>query len=222
MQAAFICKNTWPAFPKGSIHLLSVNDFYGPKVRFLAIRHREHFFIGPDNGIFSLIFDQTPEEAYELSIPEEERFPLKTIFSAAVGHIIGEQPFGKIGQAAEGLLHRITFQPVIGPSLIRGSVIHIDNFENVILNITEELFAQVGRNRPFSLLFKRHEPITSLCSSYHDVPVGEPLCLFNSAGLMEIAVNMGRAGSLLGLNLEDSVQIDFSEDAPSGSLLPFK
>lgn len=216
VQAAFIFRQAWPAFPAGSIHLLSVNDLYSPDKRFLVTRLAGHFFIGPDNGLFSLIFDPIPEEIYELAIPEEERFPMSTVFAGAVGHFLEKKNPEELGPPAGDIVQRLTFQPVIGPSRIRGAVIHVDNYENVIVNISRELFEQVGRQRPFSLFFKRHDPITQLSRHYYDVPVGETLCWFNSADFLEISINMGKASSLLGLEVEDTVQVDFHETKQDG------
>ncbi|GJM35235.1 MAG: hypothetical protein DHS20C18_42360 [Saprospiraceae bacterium] len=209
VQAAFIFRNAWSNFPKATIHVLSVNDFNEGKTNFLAIRHEGHYFIGPDNGVFSLVFGTMPKEVYRLDFNKKGDFPLKDIYAKAVGHLAHDRPFQEIGLPAEETVSRITFQPVIGPSQIKGTVIHVDKFENVFLNIPKTLFKQVGGGRSFSLYFKRHDPIKRLSRSYHDVPVGEVLTRFNSAGYLEIAINMGNAASLLGLNLEDTVQIDF-------------
>ena len=218
--AAYIFGNAWRSFPPGTVHLVSVNDFPGPDCRFVALAYQGHYFVGPDNGLFALVFGEPPEVVRELSFPSGSDFPLRDIYAEAVVHLALERPIGELGHPADGILQRITFQPVIGPSQIRGSVIHIDNYENAVVNISRELFRKVGGNRPFALYFKRHDPITTLCEHFHDVPIGEPLCRFNSAGLLEIAVNMGRAGTLLGLHLEDMVQIDFegatAEDPAEG------
>jgi S-adenosyl-L-methionine hydrolase (adenosine-forming) len=209
VQAAFIFRNAWAGFPAGTIHVLSVDDFHDGRNEFIAIRHAGHYFIGPDNGVFSLVFDDVPKEIYTLEYSDHDDFPLKDVYARAVGHIAKELPFHEIGFPAGKIVRRLSFQPVISHSHIRGSVIHIDNYDNVIVNIRRELFEQVANGRAFALYFKRHDPITRLSSHYHDVPVGEPLCLFNSAGYVEIAVNMGKAATLLGLKLEDTVQVDF-------------
>lgn len=210
VEAAFVFKNTWTQFPAKTIHVVSVNDYYNHESRYIAIQHKDHYFIGPDNGIFSLIFEDLPREVYELDYTIKGSFPLQEIYAQAVGHILKNESCAEIGKPIDTLLQRITFRPVIDPSKIRGSVIYIDHYENVILNITRALFEEVGRNRPFKLYFKRHDPITQICQNYQDVAIGEPLCLFNSANHIEIAVNMGKASSLLGLKVEDTVQIDFS------------
>lgn len=88
-------------------------------------------------------------------------------------------------------------------------MIHIDNYDNVITNISRELFDRIGYNRSFKLTFKGHDPILRICEHYYDVPIGEILCLFNSADHLEVAINMGNAAGLLGFDLEDTIQIEF-------------
>lgn len=209
VQGAFVLKNAYSSFPKETIHVLSVNNFYSKKNCFLAVRYDDHYFLGPDNGIFSLLFDEKPEDIYELEFDRIGDFPLKDIFSKAVGHIANGLPFNEIGIKVDEIEERISFQPVIQKSQIRGTVIHIDHYENVVVNITKELFEQVREKRKFSIYFKRSNPIQKISKNYSDVAVGERLCFFNSASCLEIAINMGKASSMLGLNIDDSVQIDF-------------
>jgi hypothetical protein len=209
VQAAFIFKNAWSSFPRGTIHLISVNDYYQESCCYLAVQHEGHYFIGPDNGVFTLIFDRAEVEAYQLDTSAETTFHLHEVYARAIGHIAKGGEFDKIGRRVEEMVQRITFQPVVQPAMIRGAVIHIDRFQNAILNINRELFERIGADRSFQLYFKRHDPIIRLSRHYHDVPVGEVLCLFNSADYLEIAINMGKAAELLSLKVEDAVQIDF-------------
>lgn len=211
VQAAFVFRNAFPAFPKGTIHIVSVNDFYAKGGRFVAILEQGQYFIGPDNGLFSLVFDQTPAETYYLDPPRSGAFPLKDLYARAVSHIAREKPFYEIGLPVQQLTRRLSIQPVIGPDYIRGSVIYIDHYDNATVNISRQLFEEVGRDRSFRLHFKRHEPIVALSDQFYDVPTGEPLCRFNSAGYLEIAINMGKAAELLGIQQEDTVQIDFHD-----------
>ncbi len=209
VQAAYLFRHTWRSFPEGSIHLVSVNDYYSSSPRFLATSYDKHFFIAPDNGIFTLIFEELPKHFYELEYDAQAAFPLQQVYARAVGYLAHEKPLLEIGMPAEPIEQRITLQPVISHSQIRGSVIYIDNYENAVTNISRALFEQVSGGRKFSLYFKRHDPIERLSTHYQEASVGAPLCLFNSAAHLEIAVNMGKAATLLGLKVEDSVQIDF-------------
>ncbi len=210
VRAAYLVRNAWPSFPPGSIHVVAVNNIYEPGFRFLALRRDGHFFLAPDNGVLSLLFeDLAASELRALDFPVDSPMPLRDVFADAVAHLGLGIDFEKIGQPAESFSQRIHFQPVTAPNLIRGAVMHIDFFENVVVNISREVFEKVGGGRPFSLHFRRNDPITRLSKNYADAPLGEPLCLFNSAGLLEIAVNMGRAATLFGLKMEDLVQVDF-------------
>ena len=209
VRAAFIFKNGWAAFPKGSIHVLSVNDLTGTK--YVLIKHNGHYFIGPDNGVFSLVFEEKPIVIYQLTLPENGAFLLNDIFAKAVGHIVSNLALEDIAVPIESLLTRISFQPITGQSQIRGAVIHLDNYNNAITNIRKETFDKIAKNRSFELSFKGHAPISTLSKHYHDVPVGETLCFFNSANHLEVAINMGSAAGLLGFDLEDTIQIDFFE-----------
>jgi len=209
VQGAFVLKNAYTSFPEGTIHVISVNNFYSKQKSFLAVRHDGHFFIGPDNGIFTLLFEEKPDSIYELDYLELSTFPLKEVFARAVGHITSGKPFNEIGLPVDEIVERISLQPIISQNQIKGSVIHIDNYENIIVNINRELFERVQNKRKYAISFKRNKPITKLWNQYYDVPVGEPICLFNSADYLEIAINMGKASSLLGLTIEDTVQIDF-------------
>ena len=210
VQAAYILKNAYRSFPKGIIHLISVHNFYQARPRFLVIKHDDHYFIGPDNGVFSLIFKKKPQEIYELYHGiSGEVFGVKDVFAQVVGHTLDKKPLHEIAEKTEDLLERLSLQPITGKDQIRGSVIHIDNYKNVILNIDLNLFNRISQKRPFELYFKRYDPVTRISRNYADVPIGEVLCLFNSSGLLELAVNMGQAATLFGLELDEAIQIDF-------------
>lgn len=206
VQAAYIFKNAWNNFPQGTIHVICIGESFSPKQSYILFNYQGHFFIGPDNGIFSMVFEEQPVEIIEL--PNTGSYS-EVIYSNAVGHISKGKSLSELGQSIDTYVKRISLQAVISTSQIRGSVIHIDNYENVILNISKALFDQVGEGRPFSLFFKRHDPITILSEDYQDVAVGDVLCLFNSTSYLEIAINMGKASSLLGLKADDTIQIDF-------------
>ncbi len=209
VQGAFIFKNTWQNFPKGTIHLLSINNYYDKYITFLAIHYQGHYFIGPDNGIFALIFDEKPKNIYELDFDQGSEFPLKDLYAHAVSYISKSFAFHEIGMPVEEITQRISLQPVVTKDQIRATVVHIDHFENVIVNVSRTVFKKACQDRKFALFFKRNDPIRQISTSYQDVPVGETICFFNSADFLEIAINMGKAASMHGLRVDDHIQIDF-------------
>lgn len=209
VRGAFVLRNAFPHFPAATIHLLNVHNFYASDRRMLALRFQEHFFLGPDNGIFSLVFDRQPEQAVVLEDTGAGLLSYQQTYANAIGRLAKGVPLEELGKPAGAIAERIHLRPVVSASQIRGTVIHVDKFENVVVNIDRALFEQVRKERDFALYFKRHEPITTLSRFYCDTPIGEVLCLFNSSGFLEISIHMGKAASMLGLEVDDAVRIDF-------------
>ena len=210
VQGAFVLRQAWADFPEGTIHLLGVNCIYGKNFQYIAAKVDGHYFLAPDNGILSLLLPDTNFKSVRLiDHPDEIHFPVKEAFADAVEHITSGKSWSKLGKSHSNMVQRINLHPVADHSRIRGTVIHVDNFDNAVVNITRDDFERVGQGRNFSLFFKRNDPITRLSNSYCDEEAGTPLCLFNKAGLLEIAVNMGRAASLLGLKESEVVELVF-------------
>lgn len=211
-QAAFIVKNAFHYFPKYTVHLIGVDTVYNESGRYVALRYHEHYFVGADNGFFSLVFNEHPNEVVELTILQEAQllhFPLADILAKAAIHLARGGALKEIGLPITNLLERISLHPVIEQDTIRGCVIYIDAFQNVITNITKSLFTQVQQGRNFTLFFKRNESISQLSWHYNEVLEGENLCLFGMSNHLEIAINKGNASGLLGLKLGDIVRIEF-------------
>ncbi|ASU34815.1 SAM hydrolase/SAM-dependent halogenase family protein [Mucilaginibacter xinganensis] len=211
-QAAFILKNSFYYFPDATVHLIGIDTVFNTDTRYLAVKYKNHYFVGADNGIFSLMFDSDPDEIFELNIMQDLKFlhfPLADIFVKAACHLAKGGSVAEIGLPVSDIEKKMNLQPVIEKNLIKGVVIYIDSFQNVITNITKEFFNRVQQNRRFQLSFKRNETINHLSWHYNEVPEGEKLCLFGISDHLEIAINKGNASGLLGLGLGDSVIIDF-------------
>jgi S-adenosylmethionine hydrolase len=220
-QAAFVLRNAYHHFPAGSIHIIGVNpeiDLHAG-VMHVLVKHKKHYFIGADNGIYSLMFSRVPDEIYELNLTQavdDLTFPTKDVFVPAACHIARGGTAEVIGRRKKELLQRSMFQPVIEPNAIRGSIIYIDSYGNAIANITRQLFREVGKGRAFRLLYGgRSEAIREISDAYNNVSEGERLALFGSEGYLEIAINRGAHGAggsahtLLGLRVNQSVRIEF-------------
>ncbi len=221
---AYALGQSWRAFPEGSLHLCAVSCFYAPP-SFLFAAYEGHYFVAPDNGLLSLLLAFSPDryghtdleryklseldELYRLETPGDSSFPVVEVFSRVIQHLKAGKPVREIGLPARNAVEYVPLAPVMGKDYLRGTVIYTDAFGNAILNVSKKLFKRVGQGRPFALFFKNNAPLTELSKHYGEAPVGEPLCLFNSAGLLEIAVNMGHASELFSLRPDDTVQIEF-------------
>ncbi len=215
LQAAFTLKNCFADFPEGTIHIIGVNPENDVDAKHLAVQYNGHYFIGADNGIFSLIFEDQPTKLMELNILSENRsntFPTKDIFCKAACHLANGGTLEMIAKPLEALVEKAFFRAVSVENIIKGMVIHIDHYGNVITNIEAPFFKAFGRNRDFVIEFRNgNYDITKLSLSYTDVVEGEKLALFSSSGLLEIAINKGNASKLLGIKNLDTIRIKFDD-----------
>jgi S-adenosylmethionine hydrolase len=216
-RAAFILKNSYKAFPKGTVHLVGVNAIPEWQQPLVALKADGHFFTGADNGIFSLM-ELMPELIVELDHKQGNyrSFPAADILKdAACSLALGEDLAG-LGNRKDGLFERTMFRPVSEPTVLRGTVIHVDSYGNVITNITRELFDSVGQGRKFQISLRRSDyNIDEISRHYNDVPEGEKLALFGFSGQLEIAMNKGNAAGLLNMRLNDAIRIEFTDDQNS-------
>ena len=211
-EAAFILKNAYPGFPDGTVHIIGINTEESDVYPHVAVSIHGQFFIGSDNGIFALIFDEDPDKIIELNIVQDSdlfTFSTRDRFVKAAVHLSTGKKLAELGDERKKLTEKILFKPVIEKDVIKGMVVYIDNYENVITNITREIFEKSRKGRKFHILIRGGE-ISKISDSYSEVPVGEILALFGTTGHLEIAMNNGTASSLLGLELDDPVRIEFN------------
>src|SRR6202012_2222129 len=164
-QAAFILKNSFYYFPDATVHLIGIDTVFNSDTKYLALRYKNHYFVGSDNGIFSLMFDSEPDEIVEIHIMQDLKFlhfPLADIFVKAACHLANGGKLSEIGLPVTDIEKKMTLQPIVEKNVIKGSVIYIDSFQNVITNITKEFFNKIQEGRRFVLYFKRNETINHL------------------------------------------------------------
>lgn len=210
-QASFIIRNSFPHYPEGTVHMLSVLTEKTEKTPHLAVQYDGQFFIGADNGIFSLIFDHGPEKIVRMNASSDggnKDIAARDRFVESAVHLASGKPIELLGEPVSQWKEQLHFLPVVSGDIIRGVVIYINQYENVITNITRDLIEKVSKGRKFIIEF-RGESINGISNSYQEVPIGEIVALFGSTGHLEIAINQGNAASLLGLDINDPVRVEF-------------
>ena len=210
-EAAFVMRNACLYFPPGTVHIVSVHAESRHPVKAVALLYQGHYFVGIDNGLFSLMIDDHPEEVAEIPQPVGfiSSFMAKDLLIDAAVKLLQGVSLSKVGQPLGSLETRTYLRPPDNSNLIRANIVYIDRFGNLISNITHERFERLRAGRPFVINYKRNEEIRDISGTYQDVPEGEKLCLFNSAGYLEIAIHKGNASQLLGLHLDNTIQIEF-------------
>lgn len=201
-QAAYICRNAIKNFPEYTYHVVLVNLFETRPEQLLFAFHKDQYLICADNGLLSMIMEEKPELV--LGIPLDKTAIKNTLYcidvaAKAITQLINGEPMESIGSPDAEYIEKNPLRPTFGENWIEGQIIFIDNFENVVVNITQEQFEEQRKGRRFKIEFKRDEVVERISGSYADVPQGEKLVLFNSAGYMEIAINKGNAAGLFGL-----------------------
>lgn len=229
-QTAYILKNAYKNFPKGSIHIVGVDSELSIENKHIALYLDEHFFICPDNGIISMIASEiNPEKMVEITIHNAtvSSFNVLDIFVKVACHIARGGTLEVIGKRISDFKQLKEVHPFINEdnNQIIGSIIYIDNYGNVISNITKKLFQQVGKGRSFEVVArgykfnkifqKYNEGIDYETSIENRQDDGKKLAIFNSANYLEIAIyksnlnTVGGASTLLGLKYRDTITVRF-------------
>jgi len=215
ISASFVVKNSFADFPENTVHILSVITEASIDTPHIVAYYKNHYFIGTDNGIFSLIFDEVPEKIIEIDIIQDSdffTFPTRDIFVKVAAHIFEKNEIDSLGNVRSKLTEKKYIAPVLVNNVIKGNVLYIDRYENIITNITHTLFKKCTAGKKYSINFRSSNyEINKISQSYNDVDPGEKLALFSTTGFLEIAINQGKAASLLGLFPGDSINVFIEE-----------
>lgn len=209
-EAAYILKNAYKNFPDGTVHIIGINTEESMNHPHTVAFYDKHYFIGTDEGIFSLIFDDDPDQVIELEIVQDTEnftFSSRDRFVKAAVHLIKGEPLEKLGSPKKEIKKKLLFEPIVDPNYIRGVIVHVDSYENLITNIPKSLFEKVVGKKKFSITF-RSDSVSKISDSYGDVRPGEVVALFGSNNMLEIAINQANAASLLGMDLNHTVFVN--------------
>lgn len=215
IHAAFVLKNVYQEFPSGSIHIIGVNAETNEDNSHLAVYANGHYFVGTDNGIFSLLLDLKPDKIVEITITRDsdnENFPVKDIFAKAACHIARGGTLEIIGTEIKQFSKEFAkLEALHDKNSIRGSIIHIDHYGNAITNISQRLFKDVAKGRAYTINLgsKEHYSLNTIKRKYNEVQAGDAVALFISTDFLTISINNGSASSLMGLHINDTVRIEF-------------
>ncbi|MEN8768258.1 MAG: SAM-dependent chlorinase/fluorinase [Candidatus Arcticimaribacter sp.] len=230
-ETAYILKNAYKSFPKGSIHIIGVDSELSPENNHIVMLFDGHYFIGANNGVFSLIIEEMKyEKLVEINIHNAilSTFPVLDIFVKVAGHLSRKGSMDVIGKPLLQLKEMVGVKPVINDSntQIIGSVIYIDNFGNVVTNIKKSTFLDIQKTRPFTIYAQsvkfEHIYDSFAAAINFSIPKenreedGKKIALWNAAGHLELAMyksnplKVGSAHSLFGLDFRTPITIVFN------------
>ena len=229
-EAAYIIKSAYRHFPKGSIHIIGIESDLTPENAHIAMKFDDNYFIGADNGIFSMIIgDFKADSMVEINIHKNYNYTITAndVFVKIATHISREGKLEVIGKKIDSIKEIKDIKPVVSNdnNQIIGSVIYIDNYGNVVTNITEKIFDKIAKSRPFTI-YARNVKFDRIYNNYSDAidysiskdkreEDGKKIALFNNLGYLELSIyksnpsTVGSASTLFGLGYRDQISVHF-------------
>lgn len=229
VEGHYVLQASYHHFPKGTVHFIGIDIEKSIENKHVAMLLDSHYFVGPDNGIMSMLTQKmNPELIVEINFQDEtddkkndDDALITTIVHLAKGGIMNL--VGKPIQALKDVLS-MPAQYLEEQNLMIGTVIYIDHFGNVVTNITKSFFENIRNGRKFEIE-ARSATMKRILNKYADIHTdpqyplknyeGKELAIFNEAGFLEIAIfrsnpnSVGSANSLLGLEINDTINIKF-------------
>lgn len=210
-EGAFVIEEYYRYFEKGTIHVAVVDPTVGSDRRPIVFSKDGYFFIGPDNGLFTLVYDDTVP-VYGI---ENSRYMLKAIsptfqgrdiFAPAAAYLASGVRLATFGSAVDEPVRIPGIYPVIEKHVLKGEVIRFDRFGNAITNIAQTVIDDFTKQKACTIHF-RGMSFRKIQKSYYE---GEVVCLIGSSGYLEFGYFKGNLRDKLGLKKGDQVMIKIS------------
>lgn len=213
-EAAFALKNSYSFFPKGTIHMVVVDPGVGSLRQALLIVSDDYCFIGPDNGIFSFVYEKEKvSKILNLTNPQyfigrSSTFHARDIFApVAAYYSLGIQP-EEFGTPAKECLKFKIPSPKVEERMIKGEILWVDRFGNLITNLDHKLIKKIESEKDFKIVIGK-KTIKKLSSSYYQAKEKEVLALEGSSGYLEISANQASAQEILRKKRGDRFKVEF-------------
>jgi S-adenosylmethionine hydrolase len=205
-DAALTVAQAYPYFPTGTVHMVIVDPGVGTARRPIVVSTEKYLFVAPDNGVLSLVYDREERlsvrtisaEHYYLQ-PLSNTFHGRDIFSPIAAHLSKGVDPSRMGEEVTDYVRFSAPKPkAVGNGTLRGVVLKVDRFGNLITNITPQDLPALFQPDPppFKIIVGQRE-VAQIRSAYADGAPGEVFGILGSMGFLEIAANRGAAAKLM-------------------------
>jgi len=207
LDAALTIGAAYRYFPPRTVHLVVVDPGVGTQRRPILVTADQFYFVAPDNGVLSLIYERESAvtvrhitaEHYFLN-PISNTFHGRDVFAPVAAWVAKTSQTEAMGEEISDHVKFTLPRPKAAGSALKGVVLRVDAFGNLMTNFTaEDLPAATGTDGKLSLQVggKRVE---KLAQTFANGAAGEPVAIIGSSGFLEVAVNKGQAARVLGVN----------------------
>ncbi len=211
VEGALTLRAACPYYPAGTIHVAVVDPGVGSRRKSIVLRSGEYLYVGPDNGLFSLVLQEDDiawsitNRAY-MADKISTTFHGRDLFAPAAAHLaLGLRP-ERLGRRTRRIRRLDLPQPRAGKKGVQGEVLHVDRFGNLISNISADLLVRADDLVPPVVLIGDCE-ISGIRQTYAEVRKGALVALIGSTGLLEISVREGSAEEMLGRGKGATVEV---------------
>ncbi len=228
LDGALTIVQAYKYFPSDTVHMVVVDPGVGTTRRPLLVTTEKHIFIAPDNGVLSFVYEREERisvrhisASHYFLQPVSSTFHGRDIFAAVAGWISKGVEVAKFGDEITDYIRFAAPKPKpVNDKLLKGVVLKVDKFGNLITNVTPNDLPQLFSPTPppFKVLIAKHE-ISKITQSYAEGTPGEVFVILNSMGFLEIASHRGSAAHLVGAGKGSDVGILF-ETAQIGAVTP--
>ncbi|NNF01967.1 MAG: hypothetical protein HKN22_04725 [Bacteroidia bacterium] len=220
VQASYLFGNIYKNFPEKTIHFIGIDKIAEDKNEsseksYIIIEKDKQFFIGLDSGFFSLVFDEKPKNMVRVGIEKSVyKYHFNIELVKYISSVLADGDIYDLGDKTENYIEKENFKPIVENNVtIRASIIHVDDFGNVVTNIKRKFFEKVAAGRNFIIAIRKNEyHIEQLHSWYDEVDRDEIVAIFNANDYLEIALNQGNASGLFGINVDSKIRVDFHDN----------
>lgn len=207
LEASFLLRSCYSYFPTRTIHVVVVDPTVGSSRKAIIVGTDDHYFIAPDNGVLSLIYEVEEVRsvveitAEHLVLPQVSKtFHGRDIFAPAAAWLSKSVDMLNFGDEQTDYVRLTLPRPkMVGDTLLKGAVLHVDRFGNLITNISREDLMIARDKVPGSeckILISKQE-IQKISEFYAEGQKGDLVALFGSTNYLEIAQNQGSAAKTL-------------------------
>jgi S-adenosylmethionine hydrolase len=212
-EAAFVIAQAWRYFPKGTIHVVVVDPGVGSARRAILCEAEGQFFIAPDNGVLSMVYDSARCKVREITNSKlflkkvSKTFHGRDVFAPSAAHLARGLTAATFGRVIHDCVRNFLLKPArLSRHDWSGVVLKVDRFGNLITNFHIDEFPDV-RVHPIEVRAGL-ERITRLAETYAETVIGELFAIVGSSGYVEVVVNRGSAAKVLGIEAGSPVELE--------------
>jgi S-adenosyl-L-methionine hydrolase (adenosine-forming) len=198
-EGAYLVAQAYACFPKRTIHVAVVDPGVGSKRRAILLEAAGQYFVGPDNGVFSIVMAREKHKSRAISNERFFRHPVsrtfhgRDVFAPVGAHLAAGVPAARMGKIVPG---------AVQADLERPQALHIDRFGNVVTNLRsadlegKRISLEIGRTK-----------ISAVASHYAEMAPGRLFLIEGSSGFIEVSMNCGSAAERVGCRAGATIQV---------------